>query len=48
MSKTVQIGPYTVGEGQSPFLIGEVGITASTGLDVGTLGLEHLTLKACP
>lgn len=29
-------------------LIGEVGITASTGLDVGTLGLEHLTLKACP
>ncbi len=26
MSKSVQIGPYTVGEGQSPFLIGEVGI----------------------
>lgn len=26
MSKTVQIGPYTVGEGQPPFLIGEIGI----------------------
>ncbi len=45
MSKTVQIGPHKVGEGQPPFLIGEIGINHNGDVAVAKklvdLAVEH-------
>lgn len=45
MSKTVQIGPHEVGEGQPPFLIGEIGINHNGDVAVAKklvdLAVEH-------